>query len=501
MRLAKISPFGVVALMATTSVMAQDGGVNTTLPGCMSLAGSVMCPRFQDQFLKPSALAAQWPFFSSIDTTSGLSVVSFDSLFRNYLTSQFAIQKIRDELGCSNFNYGNQIQWAQTMICGVFVAGSQDCFNGTSVDHRMTCQSTCYEMSFSELALVNNTNVCPPPALPGSSREKTLTADFVACTNWTSLQTNNTATCIEGSTNEPNCGFGSAMNQLCSYCNPQNHTVLVSECCTRSNVDLSQCNYTIEPSDVRITPSVGPTSPPSQPLYTSSPASTTALTSTALNGTAPGGESSDSSGGLSNAEKIGIALGVTGFTFIVLVALLAVFLRRNKKPYEPEEESEKQQFAQVEPTGTRRSDSTYATPRSNYKPAFAPPPSQIPAGILSIKRPTTAASEDRTIVKAYADKYSHGLITKNTLVRVVYPYEKSLDDELTLKVGDKIKVKTVYDDGWCLGMMLKEGTMEVDEELEGAFPLVCVTIGAKEEEEGRSRQTSFNSAIEDRPTV
>ena len=90
-----------------------------------------------------------------------------------------------------------------------------------ATSQKMVCQSTCLDFAASENEIVNNTvgNYCPGPDLTDGGRAATLEKDFVDCTNWTTLATNNSETCVSGYDNgEGNCGFGSSTVQLCSYC-------------------------------------------------------------------------------------------------------------------------------------------------------------------------------------------------------------------------------------------------------------------------------------------
>jgi hypothetical protein len=99
--------------------------------------------------------------------------------------------------------------------------------DGTSAatSQKMVCQNTCLEYSASEHAIVNNSiaNYCPGPDLTNGAREAQLLKDFVDCTNWTTLATNSSDTCVSGESNgEGNCGFGSSAIQLCAHCRGSN---------------------------------------------------------------------------------------------------------------------------------------------------------------------------------------------------------------------------------------------------------------------------------------
>ena len=85
----------------------------------------------------------------------------------------------------------------------------------------MVCQSTCLAYSASERSIVNST-YCPGPGPTDGSRQARLLKDYVDCTAWTTLATNNTETCVQGIENEGNCGFGTSTAQLCGYCRGDN---------------------------------------------------------------------------------------------------------------------------------------------------------------------------------------------------------------------------------------------------------------------------------------
>ena len=73
-----------------------------------------------------------------------------------------------------------------------------------------------------------------------------------------------------------------------------------------------------------------------------------------------------------------------------------------------------------------------------------------------------------TTVPLVRDQYSGHDILPGESVIAIYPYNASLNDELTLELEDRITVARLYDDGWALGTNPTSGE-------QGAFPLVCVT--------------------------
>lgn len=151
------------------------------------------------------------------------SVASFDSQLAEYLTNQYEFRatKYQRQLGCQNTSttftvrrwspaahelISSQLQYARTFLCSEFtqISYSAGCYPAGAT-RRMACQSTCLMFAASENNLVANTVACNPIA-NYPPRAGNLTKDFAACTDWTSLATNDTSTCVLGQLNEPNCG-------------------------------------------------------------------------------------------------------------------------------------------------------------------------------------------------------------------------------------------------------------------------------------------------------
>jgi hypothetical protein len=104
--------------------------------------------------------------------------------------------------------------------------------DGTSAatSQKMVCQSTCLDFAASENQIVNNTvgDFCPGPDTTNGNRTAQLTKDFTDCTDWTTLATNNSDSCVSGADNgENNCGYGSSTVQLCAHCSGNEP----DECC------------------------------------------------------------------------------------------------------------------------------------------------------------------------------------------------------------------------------------------------------------------------------
>ena len=129
----------------------------------------------------------------------------------------------------------------------------------------MVCQSTCLDFAASENQVVNNsiTSFCPASDNAFGNRTEVLTKDFTDCTDWTTLATNSSDSCVSGDDNgENNCGFGSSTIQLCAHCSADEP----DECCyscesfflcleqstrgvelTPANTDMSVCGFALTP--------------------------------------------------------------------------------------------------------------------------------------------------------------------------------------------------------------------------------------------------------------
>jgi hypothetical protein len=114
--------------------------------------------------------------------------------------------------------------------------------DGTSAatSQKMVCQSTCVDYATSEGQVVNNTygNFCPGADNTNGGRAATLRKDFVDCTDWTTLTTNNSESCVSGEDNgENNCGFGTSTVQLCGFCSGDSP----DSCCYACKSGLRGC--------------------------------------------------------------------------------------------------------------------------------------------------------------------------------------------------------------------------------------------------------------------
>jgi hypothetical protein len=366
----------------------------------------------------------------------------------------------------------------------------------------------------SENDIVSNAQLCTPDAQLTSYqygvRNATLLHDYTSCTDWTSLVSTNNATCIEGVTNEGNCGYGPGVStQLCTACDPTGN-VTISSCCYDDNTDLSSCASFGHPGAAAVRATSSAT-----PGFASATGSSSSSTPTNTNASGAANQSNKSSG-LSGGALAGIIVGcIVGALVIggILAWLLFGRKRRNndgedgrglvygaaagrsssgEKTWNQSEEGTTRSIA-GSPMGEKGGESpatasmgiggagtgaglatgavvgggavaaggaaAAAAGARNNSPQNRPD-SQLSSG--------TGGSDGRgTTVALVRDQYTGQDIFPGEEVVAIYPYNASLNDELTLEPDQKVKILRLYDDGWALGKAL-DGR-------EGAIPLVCVS--------------------------
>ena len=316
----------------------------------------------------------------------------------------------------------------------------------------------------------------------------------------------NDTECVQGYTNEPNCGWGpGTSDQLCSYCSPGSGTL--ATCCYDEKTDLSGCaarGYQAA-ALVRPTTSIGPGFAQS----TSSPA--------------PSSANSNGSGHkLSGGQLAGIIVGcILGALLIGALLAWLLFLcccggaARKRRQDETEAQSDRQgmlggaasaattsprekAFNLSEDTNRHPSMSNEKVPMGMGGPAGAGGPGAgtyaaggaaagaLAAGGLAAagagnrgshndgsanSRPlstaTTGTDGRGTTVPSVRCQYTGQEIVPGDTVVAIYPYSAGLSDELDLtpETREELHVVRISDDGWCL--------LRRDNGKEGAAPLVC----------------------------
>lgn len=191
---------------------------------CARASTDVVCaPLFVD--INPTNLSTAWPWFSEVT-----DVATFDEQFARYFSdpTRFTAEKLGRQLDCTRPGAANTtLQWERTILCGQFsqISYSAQCNVQNRAQAIMVCQDTCLAYSDSQKELVANPAICAPDSTLGTARNATryatLNRDFVSCTDWTTLVSLDNTTCIEGASNEGNCGYGPGVStQLCQACDP-----------------------------------------------------------------------------------------------------------------------------------------------------------------------------------------------------------------------------------------------------------------------------------------
>lgn len=459
----------LLALAAVRLAMAQNNG-------CIQLTGSSMCPGFSDQYINPSNLQTQWAFFSDVT-----DVASFDREMANYLAigGQFAQTKYNEQLGCTNTSSTYVLQYERTFLCSKFsqISYTAGCYTNTNVIRRMACQQTCLFFAASENYLVDDPVSCGTTNTVGDYRQGNLTQDFTSCTDWTTLSSNNTDTCVLGQINEPNCGFGRSTTQLCNYCNPQSGA-LVNACCGRDNVDISSCGYTLNAAQI-----------------SSAVFSPNANGATALPNSESSNNNSSSNGGGGGGLSGGAIAGITIACVVVALKLVALFWfccwrRKSRGGHTMAEEYGIRKSKRPKDWQNSRQDSDDgASPIFNEKKSSDPelvgtPNSNFISGRLRGGRRTSLDSsaysssrESRNLVSSYRDHYSRKNIVPGSVVTAIYTYNANLPDELHLEPENLVTINKIFDDGWASGT-ITDGPGGA--ETTGFFPLVVVSLSQGE---------------------
>ncbi|KIS69297.1 uncharacterized protein UMAG_02640 [Mycosarcoma maydis] len=491
-------------LLATTAHAASDA--------CISLRGSSMCPSFQNNFVKPSNLSSEYGFFEAVT-----DVASFDSLFQYYLTAQngYYSDKIQGGLGCNTTLATNvTIQWQQTVFCSQFSQASYQSGCTAETTPTLVCQETCNQFASSEEDIVDNTAYCRSTdqlnPFQRSVRFDTLSNDYYTCTDYSSLTTSNPNSCVNGIENEGSCGFGYSIDQLCAFCDPAGG-VTPPPCCSESRTNLSQCSQWGHPlaATIRPTTTVATSVPGSTQSTTGvnsatsngSGSATSATLSSKNNGgpsasanVAPHGKQLVSADDkvFSKGQLAGIIVGCC-IGAALLGALLALLcLRRRRERGDTEKNTVYGNAANeshVERPWIQSEEAMLKSPelgRPSTDAKFAAGAAGVGAlaaggaAVAAAKgrdsaddRPNSAMSGETgtdgrgTTIPAVKDQYSSHDICPGETVVAIYPYNATLNDEITLQPDDVVTVQRLYDDGWALG--------RTESGSEGAFPLVCVT--------------------------
>lgn len=442
-------------------------------------------------------------------------VASFDTQFALYWTdpNRFRRTKINIGLQCNRTGSANvTLQYERTVYCAQFTQISYSAQCNAGLQAKMVCQNTCRDFAASEQSIVNNPQICAPTnrltAEHNQTRSQTLTSDFTQCTDWNALSTNNTNTCVEGSTNEGNCGYGPFVSaQLCQACDPSGNNT-ISSCCTASNTNLTDCAAFGFPGAVRVAAAAA---------ASSSSSSSAAVASRTNASPAPSKEDNNNGPDLSGGQLAGIIVGcIVGALLLGALIAFLIFGRRRRdqdpesrrggggiysaagasssgrassgdKPWHSEDHMSRRSLAgspEMEKSAGGPSNAMnmnalgagaglgagaaglgaagYAANREHEQRAASPTNRPTSQALTS-----SSGGDKGATVAMVRDQYTGQDIHVGEEVVAIYPYNASLNDELTLEPEQRVTIVRLYDDGWALGRT-SDGS-------EGALPLVCVS--------------------------
>ncbi|KAF2764912.1 hypothetical protein EJ03DRAFT_281167 [Teratosphaeria nubilosa] len=468
---------------------------------CISLAGSTTCPAFNESSVSTnSALVGLFPFLSDVTDRA-----SFDSGLSNYISQGFTEERYGTLIGCSNLNLGNTTdfyaRYTTSVLCNAIVQNSITTCGLTGNATRPLCADSCASYAESEEAITNS-NVC---GTHNSGYLSQIRADFTNCAlPADSLST----TCVEAVTNQPDdCGYGSNLASLCSYCAASSPNATDS-CCVYSDT-TTRCQGVVLPIVA---------SSSLQPVTTSMTV-TMSATSSATNGVLSG----HSHRGLTGGQIAGIVVGsVLGALLLLALLIGSCILLRRRRDTSPgtsvfnQPATSRPQPPMAYNDGARdvgagmgvlgggrvarmaalegssgdelhgngydarggfdeyrksTSDEEGSTPGSRGLQNLAPPPkrsgslssgSQLAFGGLEDTSPST--NNDYTSPESqgqseqlgfFKDYYSQDEIHPGDQVATLWAYEPRAADEFHLERGDMIKVVGIWDDGWATGVRVR----------------------------------------------
>ncbi|OQO09491.1 hypothetical protein B0A48_04892 [Cryoendolithus antarcticus] len=321
---------------------------------CISLADSTTCPSFNASSISTNSnFTGLFPFLSSVTDTA-----SFDSAIQTYIANGFTEQRYQQLIGCSNVNLDNTTafyaRYTTSVLCNAIVQNSLTPCDLTGDATRPLCADSCGEYAQSEQEIVAS-DIC------GNAGDGALTqirADFTNC----ALPADSlTKTCIPAAYNEPeNCGYGSNLGSLCSYCasSSQNAT---DSCCVFSNT-TTRCEGVVLPVIASSALNEVVTT-----MVTTSPGSTSTSGST-------GATTSNSRSGLSGGAIAGIVIGaVLGALALLALIIFGCLLFRRRRASSPATSvfNQPATMRQMDPPSTGYTDGTVDRNREGERAGLA----------------------------------------------------------------------------------------------------------------------------------
>ena len=467
----------------------------------------------QTPFSTPLLLTSHSPFLASVSSLS-----DFDRELEQYVSQAYVQEKYQILLGCGNVDLKNTssyyARYTTSFLCNGIVQNSRQPCGVSSSNAIPLCAESCAEFAQSEEQITFDNQLCSNPGGGGAPYLDQLRADFTNC----ALPANAlSGTCITGAQNEPdNCGFGSSLMGLCSYCRSStlNNT---DSCCFESDAN-SRCQNVKLPVFTAM-----PTLTVTATAKTTVSATGTSTTGAAASGSATSSSSPShrSGGGLTGGQIAGIVVGsVLGA--LLLVALLifcCIFLRRRRRdgsslnqpspsrkgapPMSYVPPSSSQQGYEVLPggrvarmsalTGEEQARGGYGddvydgSPSSGLKTAAGAAALGAAGGYALTKREGSAASSPRgdgssphsgsggnfsspegvasgqsEQLAFFKDYYSEDDIHPGEKVAVLWAYAPRAGDEFELERGDMLRVVGIWDDGWATGVRVSDRAEDYD---------------------------------------
>ncbi|KAH9276362.1 hypothetical protein BASA83_001053 [Batrachochytrium salamandrivorans] len=371
---------------------------------CFSLKGSTSCPEF-----------AAYSVLKDTSQPSHFSdLTSFDSYIRSAAPISPGFQSfVKTFLNCPGWD-GTGVRYSESFNCGLVIANSGVCNMG--IKPVQICKATASFYLGSLSAMFRNTAFCPAGLARG------IPAAFSSYANGLTLNDPTTAkNCIIGTAAEVGmCGFGST-REVAAYCTPTTNS---DPCCAAAKVlrnDSPSPATTPGNNNTTSGTSRQPSSITSAPTFpqsdsgSSGSASTSVTPNASINANNKAGPSSDSSSSSSsNSSSASVrVLGLNPILFGGIIAAIGVV---------------------------------------------------VASVMFVVARRRSPSKRDTNGGAAAANG---GTVQVAKTMEVIYEYFPNLHDEIELHVGDRVIIKTVFDDGWALGfnMVTKQ---------EGSFPMECL---------------------------
>ncbi|RYP00245.1 hypothetical protein DL764_006581 [Monosporascus ibericus] len=281
---------------------------------CISLSSSTTCPAFSSASISPSGRAsAFYPFLQFVSDTA-----SFDEQLEQYVRTSYVQLKYQTLLGCGNVDLVNTTEhyarFTTSVICNAIVQNSDRECGLTGDAARPLCADSCAQFAQSEAYIAADNQLCANPNEDAVASQ--IRADFQDCV--VPANSLSSVECIEAIDNEPtNCGYGSSLIGLCSYC-ASGGINSTDTCCYNSD------------AETRCVDVVLPTVVPSVTFSTPAPTSTSTSTPTPQDTSIP--TQQDPNDGLSGGAIAGVVIGtLAGLALLIFLLYLCVRIARRRR--------------------------------------------------------------------------------------------------------------------------------------------------------------------------